>query len=91
MTEELSQINKLYDETVNASYFTSLLTSRAQKVQSYENVISKYVQYLENNKTEDSIKIEIYNKLIYLFEYLNNQDRIIEYKLKHYELLSDED
>ena len=92
MAEELEQINKLYDDIINASYFTSLLTSRAQKIQSYNDVAIKYVQYITNNENlESSTKIEIYKKIIYLYEYLNIEDEIIKYKLKYYELLNDEE
>lgn len=92
MTEELNEINKLYDETVNASYFSSLLTPRSQKIQSYENVVSKYIEYIKsNNKLDKNTKIEIYDKIISLYTYLNNQENIIKYKLERYSILTNEE
>jgi hypothetical protein len=89
--DKLEEINKLYDETVNTSYFSSLLTPRSHKMQSYENVISKYIEYLSQNQIEKSVKIEIYNKIITLYTYLNNQDNIIKYKLERYSILTNEE
>ena len=91
MTEELKQINKIYDENINASYFSSLLTSRTQKEQTYENIIKQYLEYLsKHNDVESSVKLEIYKKIKYLYEYTDKtKSQVIEYKLKCYELLSD--
>ena len=82
--DKLTELNKLYDETVNVSYFSSLLTSKSQKIQSYENIISKYIEYLSQNQIEKSIKIEIYNKIILLYTYLDNSESVIKYKLERY-------
>ena len=92
MTDQISELNKLYDDTVNASYFSSLLTPRTQKMQSYENVATKCIEYIANNpNTEKLIKIDLYNKIISLYEYLNNQENIIKYKLERYSLLTNEE
>lgn len=89
--DKLTELNKLYDETINVSYFSSLLTSKSQKIQSYENIISKYIEYLSQNQIEKSIKIEIYNKIILLYTYLDNSESVIKYKLERYSILTNEE
>ena len=92
MTEELKNIDKLYDASVNSSYFSSLLTPRSQKIKSYEDVGSKYSEYItEHPELDKTSKLDIYDKLLNIYSCMNNQAKLISTKLDRYSILTDEE
>ena len=92
MTEELKNIDKLYDAAVNSSYFSSLLTPRSQKIKSYEDVGSKYNEYIvEHPELDKTAKLNIYDKLLNIYSCMNNQSKLTSTKLDRYSILTDEE
>ena len=102
MSDQISELNKLYNETINVSYFSSLLTPRTQKKQSYENTASKFIEYISNHPELDkNNKISMYDKIITLYEYIDSYSNdssnsiknknVIKYKLERYSILTNEE